>query len=258
MRERDSMGGEIMKVRNIAKNFGGLAVLQDVSFDLKAGERVALIGPNGAGKTTFINILSGLLRPSSGSIHFLGRDMAKLTPNGRVALGLSRSFQVSSLFAGLSVFENALMALFALQKSRYQMFCSFMSYEENNSRAREILEEADLWNRKETAVSELSHGEKRRLEIALSISSRPKALLLDEPNAGLDGAETAGLIKIIEELPVDTTVLVVAHDIDFIYRLCNRVLVLYYGQIIADGSCEEIQADQTVRSIYLGTRTNNA
>ena len=131
---------EVMEVRNIAKSFGGLAVLQDVSFDLKSGERVALIGPNGAGKTTFINILSGLLRPTSGSMHFLGRDLTKLTPNRRVALGVSRSFQISSLFPGLSVFENMLMALFGLQKSRYQMFRSFTGYEQNNARAKELLE----------------------------------------------------------------------------------------------------------------------
>jgi len=249
---------EVMEVRNIAKNFGGLSVLQDVSFDLRAGEKAALIGPNGAGKTTFLNILSGLLRPTSGSMHFLGRDLTKLTPNGRVALGLSRSFQISSLFSGLSVFENMLMALFGLQRRRYQMFRSFTGYEENNARARELLKGADLWLAKDTPVSDLAHGEKRRLEIALSLSSRPKMLLLDEPNAGLDAAETSGLIKMIEGLPPDTTTLVVAHDVHFIYRLCNRVLVLYYGSIIADGSCEEIQADETVRSIYLGRRTKDA
>ena len=190
---------EVMEVRNIAKSFGGLAVLQDVSFALKAGEKVALIGPNGAGKTTFINVLSGLLRPTSGSMHFLGRDLTKLTPNSRVALGLSRSFQISSLFPGLSVFENMLMALFGLQTSRYQMFRSFTGYEHNNARAEELLKDADLWLAKDTPVRDLAHGEKRRLEIALSLSSRPKILLLDEPNAGLDAAETSGLIRMIEE-----------------------------------------------------------
>jgi branched-chain amino acid transport system ATP-binding protein len=138
------------------------------------------------------------------------------------------------------------------------MFRSFTGYEHNNARAKELLKGADLWFAKDTPVRDLAHGEKRRLEIALSLSSRPKILLLDEPNAGLDGAETAGLIKMIEELPPDTTTLVVAHDVEFIYRLCSRVLVLYYGKIIADGSCEEIQADETVRSIYLGRRAKDA
>ncbi len=244
---------EVMKVRNVAKNFGGLKVLQNVSFSLKAGEKVALIGPNGAGKTTLVNILSGLLSPTSGSIYLLGHEVTKLPPFDRVARGLSRSFQISSLFPALSLFSNVLMALYGVQKSRYQMFRSFRGYEDNNQRAQELLESIDLWDKKDIPVSDLSHGEKRRLEIVLSISSQPKVLLLDEPNAGLSSAETASLIHMVENLAVGTTTLVVAHDLDFIYRLCERVMVLYYGEIIADGSCQEIQTDRKVGSIYLGT-----
>ena len=244
---------EVMKVRNVAKNFGGLQVLQNVSFSLKAGEKVALIGPNGAGKTTLVNILSGLLSPTSGSIYLLGHEVTKLPPFDRVARGLSRSFQISSLLPALSLFSNVLMALYGVQKSRYQMFRSFRGYEDNNQRAQELLESIDLWDKKDIPVSDLSHGEKRRLEIVLSISSQPKVLLLDEPNAGLSSAETASLIHMVENLAVGTTTLVVAHDLDFIYRLCERVMVLYYGEIIADGSCQEIQTDRKVGSIYLGT-----
>ena len=244
---------EVMKVRNVAKSFGGLKILQDVSFSLKAGEKVALIGPNGAGKTTLVNVLSGLLNPTSGSIYLLGHEVTKLPPYDRVARGLSRSFQISSLLPGLSLFSNVLMALYGVQKSRYQMFRSFTGYKDNNQRAQELLESIDLWDKKDIRVSDLSHGEKRRLEIVLSISSQPKVLLLDEPNAGLSSAETASLIHMVENLAVGTTILVVAHDLDFIYRLCERVMVLYYGEIIADGSCQEIQTNQKVGSIYLGT-----
>lgn len=244
---------EVMKVRNVAKSFGGLKVLQDVSFSLEAGEKVALIGPNGAGKTTLVNVLSGLLNPTSGSIYLLGHEVTKLPPYDRVARGLSRSFQISSLLPGLSLFSNVLMALYGVQKSRYQMFRSFTGYKDNNQRAQELLESIDLWDKKDIRVSDLSHGEKRRLEIVLSISSQPKVLLLDEPNAGLSSAETASLIHMVENLAVGTTTLVVAHDLDFIYRLCERVMVLYYGEIIADGSCQEIQTNQKVGSIYLGT-----
>ena len=244
---------EVIKIRNIAKNFGGLKVLQDVSFSLKAGERVALIGPNGAGKTTLVNVLSGLLTPTSGSISLLGQDVTKLPPYDRVALGLARSFQISSLFPALSLFSNVLMALYGVKKSRYQMFRPFTSYKDNNQRAQELLESIDLWERRDMPVSDLSHGEKRRLEIVLSISSQPKVLLLDEPNAGLSSDETSSLIHMVENFAVGTTTLVVAHDLDFIYRLCERVMVLYYGEIIADGSCHEIQHNQKVGSIYLGT-----
>jgi len=249
---------EVMKVRNIGKSFGGLKVLQDVSFSLKAGERVALIGPNGAGKTTLINILSGLLHPTSGSITLLGQDITKLPPYDRVALGLARSFQISSLFPALSLFSNVLMALYGVQKSRYQMIRCFTSYQDNNQRVQELLENIDLWDKKDMPVSELSHGEKRRLEIILSISSQPKVLLLDEPNAGLSSDETSRLIQMVENFVMGTTTLVVAHDLDFIYRLCERVMVLYYGEIIADGSCQEIQNNQKVGSIYLGTEVSDA
>jgi branched-chain amino acid transport system ATP-binding protein len=249
---------EVMKVRNIGKSFGGLMVLQDVSFSLKAGERVALIGPNGAGKTTLINILSGLLHPTSGSITLLGQDITKLPPYDRVALGLARSFQISSLFPALSLFSNVLMALYGVQKSRYQMIRCFTSYQDNNQRVQELLENIDLWDKKDMPVSELSHGEKRRLEIILSISSQPKVLLLDEPNAGLSSDETSRLIQMVENFAMGTTTLVVAHDLDFIYRLCERVMVLYYGEIIADGSCQEIQNNRKVGSIYLGTEVSDA
>jgi branched-chain amino acid transport system ATP-binding protein len=248
---------EVMKVGHIAKSYGGLKVLQDVSFSLKAGEKVALIGPNGAGKTTLVNVLSGLLHPTSGSIHLLGREVTKRPPYERVALGLARSFQVSSLFPCLSLSTNVLMALYGVQKSRYQMLRSFTGYGHNNERARELLESIDLWEKRDAPVNDLSHGEKRRLEIVLSISSRPKVLLMDEPNAGLSSDETANLVRMVENLAVGTTTLVVAHDLDFIYRLCGRVLVLYYGEIIADGSCEEIQNDRKVCSIYLGTEVRH-
>jgi branched-chain amino acid transport system ATP-binding protein len=249
---------DVLKIRNIAKGFGGFQVLRDVSFDLKEGERVALIGPNGAGKTTLINVLNGLLPPTSGSIVLLGKKVTRVPPYGRVALGLARSFQISSLFPALSLLENVLMALCGVQKRRYQMFRPFTGHEETNQRARSLLESIDLWEKKETPVRELSHGEKRRLEIILSVSSGPKLLLLDEPNAGLDAAETSSLIRMIENLAAGATTLVVAHDLDFIYRLCSRVLVLYYGEIIADGPCEAIQADEKVRSIYLGTKVHDA
>ncbi len=249
---------EVMKIKNIAKSYGGLKVLQDVSFRLESGEKVALIGPNGAGKTTLVNVLSGLLSPTSGTISFLGRDVTGLPPYERVGLGLARSFQVSSLFPALTLFSNVLMALYGVQRSRYQMLRSFTGYPDHNKRARELLESIHLWGKRNVAVHELSHGEKRRLEIVLSISSQPKVLLLDEPNAGLSSGETSDLIRMVEGFAVGTTTLVVAHDLDFIYRLCTRVLVLYYGEIIADGTCEEIQKDQKVCSIYLGTEGKDA
>jgi branched-chain amino acid transport system ATP-binding protein len=249
---------EVLQAKNISKSFGGLAVLEDVSFYLEAGEKVALIGPNGAGKSTLINLLSGLLAPTSGSIYLLGKEVTRLPPYDRVALGLARSFQVSSLFPALSLSANVLLALHGIQKSRYQMFSSFTSYKNHNKVCQKLLESIDLWEKRDALVTELSHGERRCLELILTMSSQPKVLLLDEPSAGLSSNETANLIKMINDMGKDTTTLVVAHDLDFIYQLCSRVMVLYYGKIIADGSCGEIKANPKVRQIYLGTEDKNA
>jgi len=249
---------EAMRVKNLAKNFGGLKVLEDVSFSLKEGERVGLIGPNGAGKTTLINLLSGLLYPTSGSVYLLGQEVTRVPPYDRAAIGLARSFQISSYFPALSLFSNVLLALHGSKKSRYQMFRSFTSYQEYNQRVQDLLEGIDLWDRRDMPVSDLSHGEKRRLEIILSISFQPRVLLLDEPSAGLSSAETSGLIDMIKHLAAGTTTLVVAHDLDFIYQLCDRVMVLYYGKIIADGPCEAIQVHPKIREIYLGTEVKDA
>lgn len=248
---------EVMRAKNVAKSFAGLNVLQDVSFSLDEGEKVALIGPNGAGKTTLINLLSGLLYPTSGSIYLMGKEVTHLQPYDRVALGLARSFQVSSLFPVLSIYDNVLLALHGVKRSRYQMFRSFTSYRDNNDTCRKLLESIDLWEKRNTLVTELSHGEKRRLELILSMSSQPKVLLLDEPSAGLSSNEMVSLIDMINHMAKGTTTLVVAHDLDFIYQLCSRVMVLYYGKIIADGFCEEIQADPKVRQIYLGTEDDD-
>lgn len=248
----------VMTVQHVAKSYGGLEVLRDVSFNLQVGEKVALIGPNGAGKTTLINLINGLLFPTSGSIHFLGKDVTKMPTYSRVDLGLARSFQVSSFFPALSILSNVLLALHGTQKSRFEMLRAFDSYESHNGRARELLESVNLWDKRDAPATGLSHGEKRRLEIILSISSQPKLLLLDEPTAGLSPAEITDLIGMIHHLAAETTTLVVAHDLDFIYQLCDRVLVLYYGEIIADGSCEAIQTNSRVREIYLGTEVENA
>ena len=249
---------ELMKVEHLAKNFGGLEILRDVSFNLMGGEKVALVGPNGAGKTTLINLLSGLICPTAGEIHFLGQDITKMPPYERTALGLARSFQVSSLFPVLSPLANVLLALQGIQKSRYNMFRSFKSYKDDNEKARKLLESIDLWDKRDRPVSSFSWGEKRRLEIVLSISSQPKVILLDEPTAGLSGVETADLIQMINNLAAGMTALVIAHDFDFIYKLCQRVLVLYYGEIIAKGSCQEIRNDPKVCQIYLGTGVEDA
>lgn len=243
----------ILEVDKVAQNYGGLSVLLEISFQLKAGEKAALIGPNGAGKTTLFNVLSGFVPPSAGKVHFLGREITHLQPEARASLGLARSFQISSLFPQLSVLSNVLLAIQGIQPTRYHMFRPITAYGDNLARARDLLDLVDLWQKRDSLISTLGHGEQRQMEIILSLASKPKLLLLDEPSAGLTAGESDRLIDMIHSLVSDTTVLLTAHDTDLVFTLAERVMVLYYGEIIAQGTPEEIQNDPKVREIYLGS-----
>jgi branched-chain amino acid transport system ATP-binding protein len=243
----------ILEVDRLAQSYGGLNVLSDITFNLMVGEKVALIGPNGAGKTTLFNVLSGFVPISAGEIHFLGQDITRLPTEDRASLGLARSFQISSLFPQLSVLTNVLLAIQGIQPTRYHLFRPITAYEHNLEKAQELLELVGLWGKKDSLIAALGHGEQRQMEIVLSLASRPKLLLLDEPSAGLTAGESDKLIDMIHGLVADTTVLLTAHDTDLVFELAERVMVLYYGKIIAQGTPEEIQNDPKVKEIYLGS-----
>jgi branched-chain amino acid transport system ATP-binding protein len=251
--EKDDSIVVILEVNSLVQSYGGLNVLAGISFSLTAGEKAALIGPNGAGKTTLFNVLSGLVPPSSGKILLLGQDITHLPTEARASLGLARSFQISTLFPNLSVLTNVLLAIHGVQATRYHMFRPMGAYKGNIDRAQELLELFNLWEKRDYPISALGHGEQRQIEIILSLASRPKLLLLDEPSAGLTGGESDKLIDMIHTLVADTTVLLTGHDMDLVFRLTEKVMVLYYGQIIAQGTPEEIQDDPKVRDIYLGS-----
>ena len=243
---------EVLKVENIMQSYGGLQVLHDVSFTLEAGERVALIGPNGAGKTTLLNVLTGFIPPAAGRITLLNHNVTKMTSNRRVSLGLARSFQINTLFPRLSLLINVLLAIQGVQSTRYRWFSPIKTYGNNINAARELLERVNLWDERDSPVDVLSHGQQRQVEIVLALASNPKLLLLDEPSAGLSSGESNILIDMIQSLTKDTTVFFCAHDLDLVFTLAERVLVLYYGKIIAQGTPEEIQDDTKVQEIYLG------
>jgi len=245
---------DVLKVENLAQSFGGLQVLQGLSFSLKAGEKVALIGPNGAGKTTLINILNGLIRPKTGRIYLLGHDITNLPPHARVSLGLARSFQIIRLFPHLTLLTNVLLAIQGVQTTRYQMIRPITAYANSLIRARELLELVNLWGERDSLTTALGYGQQRQVEIILALASKPKLLLLDEPSAGLTRGESENLIDMIHNLVADDTVLLSDHDMELVFRLADRVMVLHYGQIIADGAPEEVQADPRVRQIYLGVK----
>lgn len=243
---------EVLKVENLMQSYGGLHVLHDVSFSLDSGERVALIGPNGAGKTTLLNVLTGFVPPAAGRITLLNRNVTRMPSNRRVSLGLARSFQINTLFPRLSLLINVLLAIQGVQSTRFRWFRPIKTYSGNLNAARELLERVDLWDERDSPVDVLSHGQQRQVEIVLALASKPKLLLLDEPSAGLASGESNILIDMIHGLTKDTTVFFCAHDLDLVFTVAERVLVLYYGKIIAQGTPEEIQDDTKVQEIYLG------
>jgi len=244
---------EVLKVEHLSQSFGGLSVIEDISFSIGATEKVALIGPNGAGKTTLMNVLSGFIPPRAGRIYLLGNDVTHMPSHRRASLGLSRSFQINTLFSHLSLLSNVLLAIQGVQATRYQMIRPITAYKGNFDKARELLELVDLWGERDSPTTTLSHGQQRQVEIILALASKPRLLLLDEPSAGLTSGETGNLVHMIRNLMGDSTVFFCAHDLDLVFSMAERVVVLYYGQIVAQGTAEEIRNNPKVREIYLGT-----
>ena len=251
---------EALRVEGLSKDFGGVHALSNVSFSVEVGERLAIIGPNGAGKTTLFNLLNGQLLPTAGWIQFFGQDITTMATHRRAHLGQGRSFQIISLFLNLTVLDNTLITLHGTKRSRFQMFRPTNRYEHLLTRAQEMLTSVALWEKKDEFVKNISYGEQRRLEIALTVASEPKLLLLDEPSSGLTAAEGADIATMIRNLGTDITVVVVAHDMDLVFGVADRIMVLHYGQLIADGTPEQIQADSRVKEIYMGIEegTGNA
>ncbi len=252
---------EVLRVEHLSKDFGGVHAVSDVSFSVEVGERLAIIGPNGAGKTTLFNLINGQLRPTVGRIYFSERNITRMPTHRRAHIGQSRSFQLISLFLNLTVLENALLALHGTKRSRFQILRPITGYADLLAKAEETLKTAALWEERDELVKNISYGEQRRLEIALTtVLSDLRLLLLDEPSCGLTGAESADIIEMIRKLGRDITILLVAHDMDLVFGVAERIMVLHYGEIIADGEPKEIQASPMVKEIYMGIEeeTGNA
>jgi branched-chain amino acid transport system ATP-binding protein len=243
-----------LRVESLCKNFGGVQAARNVSFSVEGGQHIAIIGPNGAGKTTLFNLLNGQIAPTSGFIYFFGRKINNMAVYERAQLGIGRSFQITSLFLNLTVLKNMLLALQGTQPSRFQMFRPSTAYQNFYTKAQKLLESMDLWGKKDEPVQDISYGEQRKLEIALSLGSEPKLLLLDEPSCGLTSAESADITGHIRDLGKNIAVILVAHDMDLVFSVAERILVLHYGEIIAQGTPEEIRDDPRVKEIYMGAQ----
>ena len=242
-----------LSVSRISRSFGGVRAVQDVDFSLATGERRALIGPNGAGKTTLFNMIAGELAPSEGRIALFGRDVTRLPPERRAALGLARTFQMNTLFPNLTVIENALLAVHGVEPTKLRLHRPVASYQALHERARAVLASVGLSGRDDLVANTLSHGEQRQLEVALALASRPRILLLDEPTAGLSLAESRQLTRLLTRLDPEMTLLVIEHDMEVVFGMTERITVLHYGKVVADGTRDEVKANPLVAEIYLGT-----
>jgi branched-chain amino acid transport system ATP-binding protein len=241
-----------LEVINLNKAFGGLVVTQEVSLAIRPGERRLLIGPNGAGKTTLFNQISGDMRPTSGQIKLFGRDITPLAPYQRAHLGLSRTYQIITLFTGDTLEHNITLGLLGLRPARWQMWRPLSFYGDLATEARRILDTAGLLHLADHPISEIAYGEKRRVELAMALAQKPRVLLLDEPLAGLSNTERSVVKSLIASIPRATTLIMIEHDMDTALDLAETVTLLNYGRVIVDGDRDAVIADQRTREVYLG------
>ena len=242
----------MLSLRSLSKRFGGVVALDGVTLELAAGEVHALIGPNGAGKTTLIHQIAGSLPVDAGQIVFLGKDITRLPAHQRVAAGLARSYQITSIFRRFSVLDNLALAVQARSGSSFSFWRPVAEEAALSEEAQAIASRIGLCERTGFLASSLSHGEQRALEVGLALATRPKLVLLDEPMAGMGPEESRRMIALISRIRTEVTVLLVEHDMDAVFRLADRISVMVNGRLIATGSPEEIRLSGEVRKAYLG------
>jgi branched-chain amino acid transport system ATP-binding protein len=242
----------ILQTRGLSKIWRGFHALSGVDFSMARGARHALIGPNGAGKTTFINLLTGVFAPSAGEVMLEGERITGLAQYQRVKRGMTRTFQINTLFPGLSVLESMLLAICEHRGTGAQIGRTVSACREEIDEALEILGGLQLEAQADTLTRNLPYGHQRLLEIALALATRPSVLLLDEPAAGIPSHESRQLFEVIARLPANVSILFIEHDMDLVFRFAERITVLVAGQILVEGTPQEIAADQRVREIYLG------
>jgi branched-chain amino acid transport system ATP-binding protein len=244
---------QVLQLKGLSKSFGGLAAVRDVSLEIASGERKALIGPNGAGKTTLFNLITGVFPSSSGSISLFGKDVTRWPSHRRTALGMARTFQVTSLFPKLTVLDNVLLALAGVGWRKLVMWKPVSAYEDFHEKARQLLQTAGYWERRNVEIRNLSHGEQRQIEVVLGLASQPRLLLLDEPAAGLSSGESREMAEFLKRLDPGLAILLIEHDMDVVFDVVSDISVLHFGEVVESGACEDIRRSERVQQIYLGT-----
>lgn len=250
---RKNGGGAVLELKGLSKSFGGLQAVQDVNLKVFAGDRKAIIGPNGAGKTTLFNVVTGVLPATSGQVLLFGEDITGWQCHRRTALGMARTFQITSLFPKLTVLDNVLLAIKGLRRTKFVMWRPLSSYRDVYEKARRLLESVSYWDRRDVEVRNLSHGEQRQVEIVLGLASDPKILLLDEPAAGLASGESREMAEFLKRLDPNLAILLIEHDMDVVFGVVDHISVLHFGKVVEEGATERIRRNERVQEIYLGT-----
>jgi branched-chain amino acid transport system ATP-binding protein len=242
----------LLRVEKLVRRFGGILATDNVSLDVAKGELHAIIGPNGAGKTTLISQLTGHLAPDSGSVSLAGRDITRMPAYRRCALGLARSFQITSLLIDFTAADNVALAAQAHDGHSFRFLADARKEKGLRDAAQAALQRVGLADRANVPVSKLSHGEQRELELAVALATKPQLLLLDEPMAGLGVTESARMVKLLQELRKEVTIVLVEHDMEAVFALADRISVLVYGRVIASGAPSDIRQNEEVKRAYLG------
>jgi branched-chain amino acid transport system ATP-binding protein len=249
---RGAASGPVLRTDKLTVRFGGLAALNQVNFEVQRGEIRAIIGPNGAGKSTFFNCLTGVLRPTAGTIYFGGEDITGLSSDRISQKGIARSYQITNIMPNATVLENVRVAAQSRRHS-WNMVRHCMSFRDLVEKAEQALDKVGLLAKADELASNLSHGEQRNLEIGIALATEPTLLCLDEPTAGMSAAETHETMALVRRIAKDLTILIVEHDMPLVMELASRITVLNYGAVLADGPPAEIQKNPRVQEAYLKT-----
>jgi branched-chain amino acid transport system ATP-binding protein len=250
------MSSPLLQLKEVGIHFGALRAVDGVTLQVAAGERVAILGPNGAGKTTLFNAITGMTSATRGKVLLDGKDITRTAPNGRARRGIARTFQITNLFFGLTIEENLLLATRGLRKSKFSMWQSDLAHGDERQIVDSALAKCHLERKRHLLVKEISYGEQRQLELAMSLTSSPRLLLLDEPAAGLSPAERVVMADVIRGLPSTLALILIEHDIDLALGLVDRVICMVQGTVLVEGKPDEIRRNAQVQEVYLGRPRN--
>lgn len=241
----------VLQLKDVVKTFGGLIAVDRVSLSIRQNQIKSIIGPNGAGKTTLFNLINGSLMCDGGEIHFNGQKTNGFLPSRLCRMGMARSFQITNIFQGLTVYENVRLSSQGQIKKLY-LFGGADRFSEYHEEAKRILNLIGLWDKRDSLAGDLSHGDQRHLEMGIALASRPTLLLLDEPTAGMTTSESRNTIELIEKFRGKLSILLIEHDIDLVFRVSDEIVVLQQGRLLAEGHPDEIRANHQVQKAYLG------